>query len=216
MKKRIIISIILITVLCFVTGCGKSENRKEETQAKEILEKSSKNNKNKILVVYFSKTGENYNVGKVKVGNTAMVASYIKEYLDADSFEIIPAKAYPESYDETKEIADKERRENARPAIKNDLENLEKYDTIFIGYPIWIVDLPMIMYTFLEKYDFSGKTVIPFNTHGGSGNAGTYNTIKSLLANSNVNTNGLAVIGNKARSEEGKEETINWLKSLGY
>ena len=70
MKKRIIISIILITVLCFVTGCGKSENRKEETQAKEILEKTSKNNKNKILVVYFSKTGENYNVGKVKVGNS--------------------------------------------------------------------------------------------------------------------------------------------------
>ncbi len=217
MKNKIIISILIVMSLFLITGCGKNNvNKKAENKAKEILDKSSKSNPHKAIVVYFSKTGENYNVGTVDVGNTAMVASYIKEYLDADSFEIVPVNEYPESYDETKEVADKERKENARPAIKNKLENIKNYDVVFIGYPIWITDLPMIMYTFLESYDLSGKTVIPFNTHGGSGNAGTYNTIQDTLKNSNVNTNGLAVIGNKARTNEGKEETIKWLKSLGY
>ena len=219
MKKKIIIFIFLF--LLFITGCSKNNQTKEST-TNEILNNETTNSNqnitkdNKILVVYFSKTGENYNVGTVDVGNTAMMASYIKEYLNADSFEIVPVKKYPDDYKTSTEIAKKEQNDNARPEIKNTLNNFSDYDTVFIGYPIWWGDLPMIVYTFLENYDFTGKKVIPFNTHEGSGSAGTYNKIKNKLPNSNVFTNGLAIQGKIARTDDGKEQTIKWLKELGY
>ena len=144
------------------------------------------------------------------------MASYMKEYLNADSFEIVPVNKYPDSYDECLKVATKEKEEDARPAIESKLDDVSKYDTIFIGYPIWWGEIPQIVYTFMEEYDLSGKTIIPFNTHEGSGDAGTYNTIKSKLAKSNVNTNGLALQGKVARTDKGKEETINWLKKIGY
>ncbi len=217
MKKKLLIIVLLLSLVC-LTACGnkKEETTKEEEKAQEVLENTEKKEDNKILVVYFSKTGENYNVGTVSVGNTAMMASYIKEYLNADSFEIVPVNKYPDNYKEATEVGKKEQNENARPEIKNKLENLDDYDTIFLGYPIWWGDLPMIVYTFLDTYDLSGKTVIPFNTHEGSGNAGTYTKLKDYLKNSNVNTNGLDLTGKKARTEDGKEETIKWLKELGY
>lgn len=92
---------------------------------------------NKKLVVYFSKAGENYNVGNVEVGNTSLMAAYIKEYLNADSFEIIPVKAYSSNYKSSTEEAKKEKDENVKPEIKNKLDNIRDYDIIFLGYPIW-------------------------------------------------------------------------------
>lgn len=219
MKKKIIIFIFLF--LLFITGCSKNNQTKEST-TNEILNNETTNSNqnitkdNKNLVVYFSKAGENYNVGTVDVGNTAMMASYIKEYLNADSFEIVPVKKYPDDYKTSTEIAKKEQNDNARPEIKNTLDNFSDYDTVFIGYPIWWGDLPMIVYTFLENYDFTGKKIIPFNTHEGSGSAGTYNKIKNKLPNSNVFTNGLAIHGKTARTDDGKKQTIKWLKELGY
>ena len=185
-----------------------------EKQANDILNKN--NTDSKILVVYFSRTGENYNVGNVEVGNTAMVASYIKDYLKADSFEIIPANKYPDTYQECLDQATKEKDENARPEIQNKITNFDQYDTVFVGYPIWWGDLPMIMHTFFESYDFKDKKVIPFNTHEGSGDAGTYTTIQKELSDANVTTNGLALDGNTARSDDGKQKTVDWLKGLGY
>ena len=169
--------IILFTIILIVLGLGTSEVTAitdAETQANDILNKN--NTDSKVLVVYFSRTGENYNVGNVEVGNTAMVASYIKEYLKADSFEIVPVDKYPDNYDECTKLASKEKEDNARPKIADKIDNFDSYKTVFVGYPIWWGDLPMIMYTFLEEYDFDGKTVIPFNTHEGSGDAGTYTT----------------------------------------
>ena len=185
-----------------------------ETQANDILNKN--NTDSKVLVVYFSRTGENYNVGNVEVGNTAMVASYIKDYLKADSFEIVPVNKYPDTYQECLDQATKEKNENARPEIQNKISNFDQYDTIFVGYPILWADMPMIMHTFFESYDFNGKKVIPFNTHEGSGNAGTYTTIQKELSGANVTTYGLALDGNTARSDEGKQKTADWLKGLGY
>lgn len=185
-----------------------------ETQANDILNKN--NTDSKILVVYFSRTGENYNVGNVEVGNTAMVASYIKDYLKADSFEIIPVNKYPDKYQECLDQATKEKNENARPEIQNKITNFDQYDTIFVGYPIWWGNLPMIMHTFFESYDFNGKKVIPFNTHEGSGDAGTYSTVQKDLPKANVTTDGLALDGKTARSDDGKQKTIDWLKGLGY
>lgn len=212
--KKIILLLILSLI---VVGLGISEVTAisdAETQANDILNKN--NTDSKILVVYFSRTGENYNVGNVEVGNTAMVASYIKDYLKADSFEIIPVNKYPDKYQECLDQATKEKNENARPEIQNKISNFDQYDTIFLGYPIWWGDLPMIMHTFFESYDFNGKKVIPFNTHEGSGDAGTYTTVQKDLPKANVTTDGLALDGKTARSDDGKQKTIDWLKGLGY
>ena len=212
--KRIL---ILLTMTLIVLGMAVAEVSAisdAESAANDILNKN--NTDSKVLVVYFSRTGENYNVGNVDVGNTAMVASYIKEYLKADSFEIVPIDKYPEKYGECTEVAQKEKDDNARPNIQGKINNFDSYDTVFIGYPIWWGDLPMIMYTFMEEYDFNGKNVIPFNTHEGSGDAGTYQSIQSKLPNAKVNTKGLALDGKTARSDDGKQQTIDWLKGLGY
>ena len=209
--------LIFFTIILIVLGLGISEVTAisdAETAANDIL--NNNNSDSDILVVYFSRTGENYNVGNVEVGNTAMVASYIKEYLHADSFEIVPVEKYPDNYDECTKLASDEKDSNARPKIQDKIDNFDSYKTVFVGYPIWWGDLPMIMYTFLEDYDFNGKNVIPFNTHEGSGDAGTYSTIQSKLPSAKVNTKGLALDGNTARSEDGKTQTINWLKELGY
>lgn len=207
----------MITILLIVFGLGISEVTAitdAETQANNILNKNSTDSD--VLIVYFSRTGENYNVGNVEVGNTAMVASYIKEYLKADSFEIVPVDKYPDNYDECTKVASKEKDDNARPKIQDKIDNFDSYKTVFIGYPIWWGDLPMIMYTFLEDYNFDGKNVYLFNTHEGSGDAGTYKTVQSKLPKANVNTDGLALDGKTARSEAGKQQTIDWLKKSGF
>ena len=209
--------IILLTIILIVLGLGISEvsaMSDAETVANDIL--NTDNGDNDTLIVYFSRTGENYNVGNVEVGNTAMVASYIKEYLKCDSFEIVPIDKYPDNYDECTKLTSKEKDDNARPKITGKINNFDSYKTVFVGYPVWWGDLPMIMYTLLEEYDFNGKTVIPFNTHEGSGDAGTYDTIASKLPDANVNTKGLALDGKTARSDDGKQQTIDWLKELGY
>jgi flavodoxin len=213
MKRKI----ILITIALIILGIGISEVTAlsdAETTANNILNKNDDNSD--VLIVYFSRTGENYNVGNVEVGNTAMVASYIKEYLKADSFEIVPVDKYPDNYDECTKLASKEKDDNARPQIADKIDNFDSYKTVFVGYPIWWGDLPMIMYTFLEEYDFDGKTVIPFNTHEESGDAGTCTTIQEKLPKATVKTNGLALDGKTARSDDGKQQTIDWLKGLGY
>ena len=218
MKKKILLSLLVILGIFVLTGCGSNKaNLESEKKANDILNNQTENKTDsKILIVYFSRTGENYNVGNVEVGNTAIMASYMKEYLNADSFEIVPKSIYPDSYDECLKVATKEKEEDARPKIESKLDDISKYDTIFIGYPIWWGSIPQIIYTFMEEYDLSGKTIIPFNTHEGSGSAGTYNAIKNKLSKSNVNTNGLALQGKTVRTDKGKEETIKWLKELGY
>ena len=212
--KKIFLLLILSIILINIGISEVSALSDAETTANDILNENNSNSK--ILVVYFSRTGENYNVGNVEVGTTAMVASYIKDYLNADSFEIVPVEKYPDNYDECTKLASDEKDNNARPQIDGKVENFDSYDTIFLGYPIWWGDLPMIMYTLMEEYDFDGKKVIPFNTHEGSGDAGTYETIKTKLPNAKVNTNGFNLDGKTARSDEGKTQTIEWLKEIGY
>ncbi|MBQ9719790.1 MAG: NAD(P)H-dependent oxidoreductase, partial [Oscillospiraceae bacterium] len=125
---------------------------------------------------------------------------------------------YPTAYNEMLTIATNERQSNARPEIKNKVENFEQYDTIFIGYPIWWGDLPMILHSFMESYDFTGKTVIPFNTHEGSGQAGTQSTITSKLSGATV-LRGLAMQGSTAQTlsgDGGNASVKNWLEGLGF
>ena len=171
----------------------------------------------KILIAYFSRAGENYSVGVIDEGNTAKLAKEIAAQTGGDLFEIVPATPYPEGYEETKTIATRERSNNERPAIKETVENFDEYDTIFIGYPIWWGDLPMILHTFMENYDFTGKTVIPFNTHEGSGQSGTQRTIASKLSGATV-LQGLAMQGSTAQTLkcDGTNAAVkNWLDGLG-
>ena len=169
----------------------------------------------KSLVVYFSRADENSKVGYIAEGNTAIVAKLIAQKMHADVFEIVPEKPYPADYESCVAYVKNEQRNNARPAYTGDVD-ISPYDTIFIGYPIWWGEPPMIINTFLEKYDFAGKTIIPFNTHAGSGAAGSYKAIKEKLPDANVNTNGLAITGTDARTQSAKDAVEVWLKELGF
>ena len=112
------------------------------------------------------------------------------------------------------EQAKEEQKRKERPALAGKIENLAAYDTIFIGYPNWWADMPMVVYTFLESYDLSGKTVIPFNTHGGSGFSNTISTIGTLQPKANVLKNGLAI--SRSSVDRAESEVAQWLAQLGY
>ena len=172
----------------------------------------------KKLVVYFSHTGENYNVGYIEEGNTAIIADMIADATGADKFEIVPENAYPVDYNQCIEVAQQEKRANARPAVKGDVA-IEDYDVIFIGYPNWWGEVPMCVYTFIEKHDWNGKTVIPFITHEGSGMGGTDSKIAKATAGSNTLVGkGLSVQGKIAQENRAsaKISVDNWLKSLDF
>ncbi len=174
----------------------------------------------KILVVYFSRTGEQYGVGNIDKGNTAIVAEMIAEKTGADSFEILPKEDYyPYTYDALTDIAKQELNDNARPEIKGTVPDLSKYDTVFIGAPVWWGDWPMIMYTFFEgnRDALSGKTLIPFSTHAGSGLSGFDSKLSGACPDSTVGT-GLAISGTDAQNNQDsvRESVNNWLSGLGY
>lgn len=169
----------------------------------------------KSLVVVFSRTDENYNVGYITKGNTMILAEMIASKTGSDLFEIKPEKKYPADYDTCIDVAKKELNAKARPAILED-KDVSEYDTIYFGYPIWWGDLPMCFYTFIEGHDWNGKKIIPFCTHEGSGLAGTERKLKSALKGAEV-MKGLAVRGSTAQNDKaGAEKAIDsWLKSLG-
>ncbi len=170
----------------------------------------------KVLVVVFSRADENYSVGYIKTGNTKIIADFIAESTGADVFEIVPVKAYPADYNSAIAVAKKELGDNARPEIKSDID-ISKYDTIFLGYPIWWGDLPMPVYTFIEAHDFANKRVIPFCTHEGSGVSGTDAKLKGMLKNATVEK-AFALRGATAQNarDAAKQSVNNWLKTLNF
>jgi flavodoxin len=126
----------------------------------------------KCLIAYYSREGNNYVSGSIvnlPIGNTEVIAKMIQEMTEGDLFRIDTVNSYPEDYTETTEVAKKELDDNARPELSNNVKNMDSYNVIFLGYPIWWRTMPMALFTFLEEYDFSGKTIIPFCTHEGSG-----------------------------------------------
>ena len=182
------------------------------TQAKEI-DMTGK----KVLVVYFSRTGEQYSVGNITEGNTAIIAKMIAEQTKADLFEVkLKNDTYPAAYKALTEVALSEKKANARPEIEGDVANFADYDVVFVGTPNWWADLPMAVYTFMEAHDWSGKTVAPFVTHEGSGLSSIPSKIKSATGAEVLD--GLEVYGHVAQNdrEQAKEDVINWLKKLGF
>ena len=178
--------------------------------------KQKKMDTKKILVVYFSRPGNNYAVGNVATGNTQIVAEIIAGETGGDLFHIEPAVAYPDKYDDCVNLAKQELNSKARPAVKGNVQT-EDYDVIFIGYPNWWGDMPMPVYTFLEKHDWNGKTIVPFCTHEGSGLGSTTTKLQSACKGAKV-LKGLAIYGHTAQNdrEETENATHGWLESLPY
>ena len=183
-----------------------------EPLCEKITVEDTSANKN-ILMVYFSRAGENWQVGTIDKGNTAEIADYILENVDADVFEIKATDPYPVSYNETLTRVNRERDNNERPSFEGKIENLDQYDAVFIGYPIWYGGLPMIMYTFLEEYNLGDKMIIPFSTHGGSGWGSTKSELKTLIPNGSF-VDGYSIAGTEARKDTTKEAVKKWLEGI--
>lgn len=170
-----------------------------------------------VLVAYFSRAGENYNVGVVERGNTELLAEIVAEETGGDVFRIETVREYPSAYDEMLTVATQERTEHARPDLKTEIEYFDSYDVILVGYPIWWADMPMAMYTFFESYDWRGKTIIPFNTHEGSGQSGTVSSIREICSDATV-MSGFSVRGSVAQNngESARAVVQNWLDSNDF
>ena len=187
---------VLLAVLAAGTACGQNKNNMD----------------NKALVIFFSHAGENYSVGNIEEGNTKIVADYISEITGADQFEIVAEKNYDMPYMDLLKVAQDEAKAGELPAYKGDVD-VTPYDVVFIGGPIWWGTYPQVMFSFFKDHDLSGKTVIPFTTHEGSGLASTVRDVKKALPKATVK-DGFAIYGHEVRSGRAKVE--KWLKGLGW
>lgn len=164
---------------------------------------------------------ENYNdvdaissASVVTPGNTAKMAQWIREYVGGDLFPIVVSELYPDNYDECLERAADEKAENARPELANHLDNIDDYDVIFLGFPNWWYTAPMAVFSFIDEYDLSGKTIIPFCAHGTGGIAGSVKDIKAALPSSVKVPEPLGVY--RADINQSQSKIDAWLNSLGF
>ena len=201
-KSFIVAVMALLSMSCSANANQSSINNETD------MDKNSKS-----LVVFFSHAGENYSVGNIKVGNTKIVADYISEMTGADQFEIVADKDYDMPYMELIEVAKQETHDGELPPMVGKLEDVDQYDTIFIGGPVWWGTYPQVMFTFFRDYDLNGKTIIPFTTHEGSGLASCVEDVKRAYPNADVKP-GFAIYGHDVRS--GRNKVEKWLKGLGF
>ena len=169
----------------------------------------------KTLIAFFSRADENYFGGAMKyvrVGNTEIVVGLMKELIDADTFKIEMKDPYSPVYMTCIDEAKKDKQNNARPELKNYLENIDDYDTIVLGYPNYWGTIPMAVATFLEKYDFTGKTILPLSTNEGSGMGSSESDVKKYARGADVKS-GLAITGSQAAESKGAVE--KWFKANG-
>lgn len=195
MKRLISIIAVLLSLFC-VAGCAAGQPP-IGSEPEPPLEGNSQ-----MLVVYFSYTG-----------NTQKIAEFIGEATESEMFRILTVVPYPDDINECYEVGQKELNENARPELSQNIapEVFARYDTVFIGYPIWGGTMPMAVYTFLESQDFTGKTVIPFCTHGGSGICNTEREIEETCGEVTM-LDGFSISG--SRAEGAKASVENWLQDI--
>lgn len=197
----------------------ETDSNEESSNQEETPSVSDEN----ILIAYFSvpeTDGVDTVAGASRVvvdgevlGNNQYIAQLIQQEVGGDLFRIETVQEYPGSHDPLLEFAYEEKAENARPELATQIENLDSYDTIFLGYPNWNADLPMPLYTFLEEYDFSGKTIIPFTTHGGSSFSRTIRTISELQPDATIIEDGLSISRNSV--PEAQNDVTDWVAGLG-
>lgn len=222
------------------TGCGSSSAKNNQTTKNDSAEKNSDINSSSnavteavqnntdnenILIAYFSvpenvdTDGIDANSGasivvknKDVLGNMQYMAMTIQEAIGGELFRIETKEKYPLEHETLVNQAKEEQNEEVRPELATHIENVEQYDIIFLGYPNWWGDMPQPLYTFLEEYDFSGKTIIPFNSHGGSGFSNTIEEIKKLQPNATVKDDGLSISRNDVADSE--QEITDWAKGF--
>ncbi len=205
--KHLYLVLSALLIACFLCACASGGDKEtvQNTTAVQEADKTSENTADKggkTLVAYFSATG-----------NTKAVAEKIGETTGADIFEIVPAVPYTEADlnygDDNSRATAEQNDDSARPEISGAIENMEEYDTVFIGYPIWWGQAPKIMYTFMESYDFNGKTVIPFCTSGSSPIGSSAENMQSLTTGANW------LEGQRFSGGAGEDEINEWIDSLG-
>jgi len=219
MKK--LLTLIVVMMMGFtLVACGntnssahkeKTTTSDENTQIeKEKAGTSNVENNNQtktdtsnkhILVAYFSQTG-----------NTKVIADQIHENIGGDIFEIKTVDPYPTDYNTLVDQAKKEQKENYRPKLATKVDNIDSYDIIFIGYPNWWGTMPMAVFGFLEQYNLSGKTIVPFCTHEGSALGQSVDDIKKTCPQSTI-LEGLAVRGKNVNNAN--KDVLNWLNKIG-
>ena len=194
MRKKSFLS--FMTMLLFaVTSCGSEEPTEIEPGGVISVDAG------KTLIVYFSWGG-----------NTKTVANHIHDLIGGDIVEVETVIPYPATYEEVTQIAPGELESDYRPELKTKIENMDEYDTLIVGTPIWGSHLTPAMKSFLASYDLSGKSIAPFCTHGGSGTAQSVNDIRSVSPNSTI-LGSLAVYGNQTGNS--RSDVEQWLRRIG-
>jgi len=228
MKKKLLM-VLFVSMMTFTLAACKgnsgsaAQQSNTETASKNSATAVKGSESKKILIVYFSRVGntdfgddvdtiasESIRVEDEKItGNTEVIANMINKSVGGDVFEITTVENYPIKYRDTTDFAKQEQESNARPELSAHVEGMENYDVVFLGYPNWWGTIPMPVYTFLEEYDFSGKSIVPFATHEGSGLGSSARDIEKLSPNSNI-LDGLEVRGSDVTDAQSDVE--NWLK----
>ena len=199
--KKLILS-VLITALLAISASAKSLvvyfSVPESTKTSGL----NRNEENSLVVID----------GKA-LGNVQYVAQIIADETKSDIWRIEPVDAYPTDHNALLDRAMKEKRANSRPKISGKITNIADYDTVFVGYPNWNADLPPILYSFFDDYDLSGKRIIPFNVHGGSGLSRTVQTITKLEPKATVEKN--AFTESRDSVDSCKSRVLSWLRKIG-
>lgn len=198
------------------------ESAEENIQSGIETENTANTDGSNILIAYFSimeTDGVDTVAGASRVavegevlGNNEYIAQIIQQKTGGNLFAIETVQQYPKTHDPLLEFAYNEKAENARPELATKIENLDSYDVIFLGFPNWNSDLPMPVYTFLEEYDFSGKTIIPFTVHGGSGFSRTIQTISELQPDATVISDGLSI--SRDTVSDAENDVTDWVNKL--
>lgn len=203
-----------------------SQSQNNENPEPADTQANQEGNSN-ILIAYFSRVGNTdfpEDVDAVSsasllkkdgelYGNTQYLATLIQENTGGDLFLIETEEKYPADYDETDEQGRVENRERTRPKLASRIENPDDYEIIFLGFPDWYYDMPMAVYTFLEENDFSGKTIVPFVTSGGSGFSDTLSEIEDLQPDAQVLTDGFEATHSRV-SDVSSEDVKEWIDEL--
>ena len=215
MKPRSLVSLFLIMSLVLL-GCRKTEPDSKESVEEETTIQVEPTDK--ALVVFFSRAGDQFHVGRIVEGNTAIVAKMISKKTGADLYEIKPkVDKYNLDYKQLAELAKKEQDGRGRPEYLKPAPDFSQYDVVFIGSPVWWGDWPMMMNSFFEDNELQGKKLIPFSTHAGSELARFDYRLANIYPYCSI-LKGLAVLGEDAQNDRDKvgADVDAWLKELGF
>jgi flavodoxin len=207
LKRTVVLSLMIAAIGCLLSGCSKAQ----QIPASNQLLPSEK----KILIVYLSRTK-----------NTRAIAEIIHKNVGGELVSLELEKPYPENYPAIVEQVAKENETGFLPPLKTKIENIEKYDVVFLGFPTWGMQLPPPMKSFLRQYNLSGKTVIPFNTNAGYGVGSSFQTVRELCSQSTIleefeikggiERDGILYVMEGEKRQEARTKIDQWLKKIGF